>query len=132
MRPVLAMLATTVAFGVGCIAAEPGAGTDSTSSSRRNACEALEGLSFVGPEGQVIAFAPDDLEYTTYTETAADGTSSIGLVQCLDAGYTFFLFTDGATDRWSARADISFNPSLVFLTWTTGQMLTSPHRADGY
>jgi hypothetical protein len=119
-----AVLATLVLLG-GCLAAEPG--KDTQNASQRKACSELEGLTFQGGvnNAQVVTFVADDAEYSTYTETAADGTQSIGLAQCITAGATNIIYIDGATDHWSARADVPNTAGGMFLQWTDGQTLVA-------
>jgi hypothetical protein len=125
MRSALALV--LLAFGAGCIAAEPGKGKD-TETSPRKACTELEGLTFVGGpgNGESVAFATDDAEYSTYTETAPDGTQSIGLAQCDTVGLINLIFIDGATDRHGARAETPNTAGGMFLLWTDGQTLVAP------
>jgi hypothetical protein len=124
MRAVLATLLLTT---VGCIAAEPGQDKD-TETAQRKACSDLEGLTFQGGLGnsQLVAFVADDAEYSTYTETAADGTQSIGLAQCISAGFTNVIYLDGTADHWSARADLTNTAGGMVLQWTDGQTLVAP------
>lgn len=129
MRAVLATL-LLAAFGAGCIAAEPGKETENPS--QRMACTELEGLTFRGgiDNARLVAFVADDAEYSTYTETSADGTQSMGLAQCIVEGNINVIYIDGATDHYSARAEVpsSSSPATggVFLQWTDGQTLVSP------
>ncbi len=116
MRSLLALIVLTS----GCIAAEPGSGKDMATTQRR-ACTELEGLTFQGASNaQLVAFAADDAEYSTYTETQADGTQSMGLAQCINAGNTTVIYIDGITDHWSARADLP-TAGGMYLQWTDGQ-----------
>ncbi|MFN0250180.1 MAG: hypothetical protein ACKV2T_25070 [Kofleriaceae bacterium] len=126
MRSALALILPALLGGAGCIAAEPGRGKD-TETSPRKACTELEGLTFVGGpgNGESVTFATDDAEYSTYTETAPDGTQSIGLAQCDSVGLTNLIFIDGATDRHGARADLPNSASGMFLTWSDGQTLVA-------
>lgn len=120
MRAVLAMSVLVA----GCIAAEPG--KETPSASPRKACTELEGLTFSSPVGpQSVAFVTDDVEYSTYTETAADGTQSMGLAQCITANNTNIIYIDGATDHWSARADVPPAGTDIYLQWTDGHSLTA-------
>ena len=126
MRSLLALIVLTS----GCIAAEPGKGKD-TETAQRKACTDLEGLTFQGGPvesgiAQSVAFVADDAEYSTYTETAVDGTQSIGLAQCISAGSTTVIYVDGVTDHWSARADIPNTAGGMFLQWTDGATLVAP------
>ncbi|GEM_PF-6946740 len=120
MRAVLAMFALVA----GCIAAEPG--KETPSASPRKACTELEGLTFSSPIGaQSVAFVTDDAEYSTYTETAPDGTQSMGLAQCITTSTTNIIYIDGATDHWSARADVPSTGTDIYLQWTDGHSLTA-------
>ena len=115
-RAVLSMLLLTA----GCIAAEP-PGKEAESASQRKACSELEGHAFAS-NGVQVAFAADDAEYSTYTVTAADGTQSLGLAQCVFAGSRGVIYVDGATDHWAARAELGSELQLV---WLDGRTLTA-------
>lgn len=121
MRAVLAF-----ALLAGCIAAEPGKETENASA--RKACTDLEGRAFHGAGAQVVSFVADDAEYSTYTETTADGAQSMGIAQCLTVnGTTSVIYLDGAIDHYSARVDVRNADTApeLFVRWTDGRLLTS-------
>lgn len=122
MRAVPALLVLLA----GCIAAESGQGV-TTENTQRKACADLEGLSFQGhiENSQLVAFNPDDAEYSIYVETAADGTQSMGLAQCISTGQTTIIYLDGATDRYSARVDVRPGTPQTYLRWADGSTLVS-------
>jgi hypothetical protein len=122
MRVVPALLVLVA----GCIAAEPGQGV-MTESTQRKACTDLEGLSFQGhiENSQLVAFNPDDAEYSIYVETAADGAQSMGLAQCISTGQTTIIYLDGAIDRYSARVDVRPGAPQTYLRWTDGSTLVA-------
>jgi hypothetical protein len=109
----------------GCIAAEPGKDTGTTS--QRKACTELEGRTFVGGVNhtQLVSFVAEDAEYSTYTETTAEGAQSTGIAQCITANATDIIYIDGAIDHYSARADVRNDDGEMFLQWTDGRQLTS-------
>lgn len=108
---------------VACIASEPG--TETPNATQRKACSELEGLTFQSGLAQgtrAVTFNADDAEYSTYTATA-DGAQAIGLAQCISVGATTIIYVDGATDHWSARADVSNTASGIHLRWVDGATL---------
>lgn len=113
MRVVVPMLVLVA----GCLAAEPGKDETVT---HRTACTLLEGRTFQGSNGAVVAFVADDAEYSTWTEST---TQSMGIAQCLAVKGTTIVYLDGEIDHYSARVDIRDGEHV--LQWSDGSRLVS-------